>query len=351
MLRDEDSRRRELAKMYAAYDDEMLLRHLNQELTELARAVLIAEIEIRELEASHYVGSDEEDSNNEMTQIRVWSGRTLADAELVTHMLSLDDIEASHSRLQGSDPAYRFQVSVAPDHAETALRVISAGILEAYAEESLAHLLQAEVVLPTCPICRSSQVTFEASSEENFWSCDKCMHNWEDAPLGVVRATPHASLKSSLVQAEDESTGVRQKKQRRRLNYLTVIANIVISAVVALSLEPQEWTRTNLFGLTLWVGGMLLWTIARWQLSSNLTGKAEAHDLVTTGIYARVQNPIYLSGAIVLIGISLYLERPWGLLIFAVLIPLQTSRIKRERAVLAESFGERYLQYRRQTWF
>jgi protein-S-isoprenylcysteine O-methyltransferase Ste14 len=36
---------------------------------------------------------------------------------------------------------------------------------------------------------------------------------------------------------------------------------------------------------------------------------------------------------------------------FAVLIPLQIYRTRKEEQVLAEKFGDAYLEYKRKTWF
>jgi protein-S-isoprenylcysteine O-methyltransferase Ste14 len=38
-------------------------------------------------------------------------------------------------------------------------------------------------------------------------------------------------------------------------------------------------------------------------------------------------------------------------LLFLVLVPLQLIRIRNERCVLEEKFGDEYREYRRRTWF
>jgi protein-S-isoprenylcysteine O-methyltransferase Ste14 len=47
----------------------------------------------------------------------------------------------------------------------------------------------------------------------------------------------------------------------------------------------------------------------------------------------------------------IWADRPWLLLGFAVLIPLQVYRSRKEGRVLEEKFGASYLDYKRQTWF
>jgi protein-S-isoprenylcysteine O-methyltransferase Ste14 len=79
--------------------------------------------------------------------------------------------------------------------------------------------------------------------------------------------------------------------------------------------------------------------------------RAKATTLVTTGIYSRIRNPIYVFGGLMLAGFILWVNRPWLLLLFVVLIPMQVYRIRKEERVLSEKFGAAYLDYKRKTWF
>jgi protein-S-isoprenylcysteine O-methyltransferase Ste14 len=79
--------------------------------------------------------------------------------------------------------------------------------------------------------------------------------------------------------------------------------------------------------------------------------QAKATTLVTSGIYSRIRNPIYIFGGLTIAGFFLWINRPRLLLCFAVLIPMQVYRIRKEERVLTEKFGVSYLDYKRQTWF
>ena len=79
--------------------------------------------------------------------------------------------------------------------------------------------------------------------------------------------------------------------------------------------------------------------------------QAKATTLVTTGVYSRIRNPIYIFGAMFILGIIIWMGRPWLLLIFAVMIPLQVVRSRNEERVLTEKFGAAYLDYKQKTWF
>jgi protein-S-isoprenylcysteine O-methyltransferase Ste14 len=72
---------------------------------------------------------------------------------------------------------------------------------------------------------------------------------------------------------------------------------------------------------------------------------------VTTGLYSRIRNPIYLFGGLLIVGVVLFLEHPRYLLIFLVLVPLQLVRMRREERVLEEKFGDVYRQYKKGAWF
>ena len=87
------------------------------------------------------------------------------------------------------------------------------------------------------------------------------------------------------------------------------------------------------------------------ELGPAFSVQAKATTLVTTGVYSRIRNPIYVFGAIFILGIIIWTGRPWLLAIFAALIPLQVVRSRKEERVLTEKFGAAYLDYKQKTWF
>ena len=94
---------------------------------------------------------------------------------------------------------------------------------------------------------------------------------------------------------------------------------------------------------------MLAW--ARVQLGRAFSVQAKASTLVTSGLYARIRNPIYVFGGLTIAGFFLWFNQPRLLLCFVVLIPIQVWRSQVEARVLTEKFGAPYLEYKRQTWF
>lgn len=104
-------------------------------------------------------------------------------------------------------------------------------------------------------------------------------------------------------------------------------------------------------GLALGLIGLAGVIVARYTLGRSFSIAAKARALVTTGIYSRIRNPIYVSGVIFVIGLVLMVGRPILLAILVVVIPMQIVRARREARVLEEKFGEEYREYRRRTWF
>lgn len=94
-----------------------------------------------------------------------------------------------------------------------------------------------------------------------------------------------------------------------------------------------------------------LWVVARLELGASFSVGAEAHELVTTGLYRRVRNPIYVFGTSAFLLVLLALQGWQALVIWAVLVPVQVVRARREQQVLAQAFGAQYAAYRASTWF
>jgi len=133
---------------------------------------------------------------------------------------------------------------------------------------------------------------------------------------------------------------------------------------VWLPLVAGVWAMGEIFrfgpgphGVARWVGlvlgliGLAGVIVARYTLGRSFSIAAKARALVTTGIYSRIRNPIYVSGVIFVVGLVLMVGRPILLAILVVIIPMQIVRARREARVLEEKFGEEYREYRRRTWF
>jgi protein-S-isoprenylcysteine O-methyltransferase Ste14 len=103
--------------------------------------------------------------------------------------------------------------------------------------------------------------------------------------------------------------------------------------------------------LGLSVACAILWFVARRQLGVAFSVRPEAHQLVTTGLYAKLRHPIYVFGTMAFLLVLLALQGWQALVIWAILIPVQVIRAQREEKVLTEAFGAEYEMYRSSTWF
>lgn len=104
-------------------------------------------------------------------------------------------------------------------------------------------------------------------------------------------------------------------------------------------------------GVALAIISFALVILARIQLGKSFSVTPKANDLVTHGLYSRLQHPMYVFVDLTVCGIALATHRWYVLLPLVILVPLQTRNARRERNLLQEKFRERYEIYRRGTWF
>ena len=150
--------------------------------------------------------------------------------------------------------------------------------------------------------------------------------------------------------SEDRHWYVRFMRVLHWLLFLVAVAEAAIVVLITRSTH-LAWPTTRIIGICLlllviaWVG------VARFQLGRAFSVTPQARQLVTTGLYARIRNPIYFASPFLLIGLSLVLAQWWPMLLLIVVIPLQIARARREAAVLRAAFGAEYDRYYAKTWF
>jgi protein-S-isoprenylcysteine O-methyltransferase Ste14 len=136
-----------------------------------------------------------------------------------------------------------------------------------------------------------------------------------------------------------------------KLNIGTLVVLLAAALLFAKFAWGQSWTPWHIVGLAIAIPSLVLFVTARIQLGRSFSVQAKATHLVTTGIYSRIRNPIYVFGALLLAGLIVWAHQPLWLLVLAVLIPLQMLRVRKEEQVLEEKFGDEYRDYKRRTWF
>lgn len=136
----------------------------------------------------------------------------------------------------------------------------------------------------------------------------------------------------------------------RQALQFSVIPFVVIPAALVV-LRPAHWDAMRATGLVLTIVGFGLLTIARVQLGNSFSVTPQARALVTTGVYRKIRNPVYVFSAIGIAGFGLYVGKPMLLLLLLVLVPMQVLRAQAEGRTLEAAFGEEYREWKRQTWF
>jgi protein-S-isoprenylcysteine O-methyltransferase Ste14 len=114
---------------------------------------------------------------------------------------------------------------------------------------------------------------------------------------------------------------------------------------------PGPWDLQRGLGTVLVMAGVCGIASARYQLGRAFSITAQAHHLVTQGVYSKIRNPIYVFGTAAIAGFVLIVHRPVGWLLVSAAIVVQALRARREARVLEAAFGDAYREYRRKTWF
>ena len=136
-----------------------------------------------------------------------------------------------------------------------------------------------------------------------------------------------------------------------RANILSIALLIVALCFFGPRYTHQPWPPLRLAGAIVAFASLSLILVARIQLGRAFSIRAKASRLVTTGLYSRIRNPIYVFGCLFFLGLAMFIPAWWLLLLFIVVVPMQVARARRESAILEAKFGDEYRRYRRQTWF
>jgi protein-S-isoprenylcysteine O-methyltransferase Ste14/lysophospholipase L1-like esterase len=111
-----------------------------------------------------------------------------------------------------------------------------------------------------------------------------------------------------------------------------LIPMIVIPVIVLLlyllvpGLKEQPWTALRIGGAILAAIAYSMVITARVQLGKSFSVRAEAKELVTHGLYARIRNPMYVSVDLMVFGLILALHLYWVFVIFAVFVVFQARQ-------------------------
>jgi protein-S-isoprenylcysteine O-methyltransferase Ste14 len=123
---------------------------------------------------------------------------------------------------------------------------------------------------------------------------------------------------------------------------------IVISIIV---LWPGAWNVERWIGLSIGVPSTILLLVSRFQLGRSFAVTPQARELVTSGLYSKLRNPMYVFSTLLVLSFVLTVQKPYLFLLPVILVVAQIIRSRQESGVLEEKFGDVYREYRKKTWF
>jgi protein-S-isoprenylcysteine O-methyltransferase Ste14 len=123
---------------------------------------------------------------------------------------------------------------------------------------------------------------------------------------------------------------------------------IVISIIV---LWPGAWNVERWIGLSIGVPSTILLLVSRLQLGRSFAVTPQARELVTSGLYSKLRNPMYVFSTLLVLSFVLTVQKPYLFLLPVILVVAQIIRSRQESGVLEEKFGDVYREYRKKTWF
>src|ERR1700722_11096853 len=119
---------------------------------------------------------------------------------------------------------------------------------------------------------------------------------------------------------------------------------IAIWVAIEIPVSPRY-----VIGMTIGSAGVVLWMWSRQQLGKSFTVTAQAHALVTTGLYSKIRNPIYFFSGVAFLGVFIALGILYVLGVFLVMyFAMQALRARKESIVLEQAFGDEYRRYKAQ---
>ncbi|HUJ29890.1 MAG TPA: methyltransferase [Candidatus Acidoferrum sp.] len=135
------------------------------------------------------------------------------------------------------------------------------------------------------------------------------------------------------------------------MRILRYIDGFLFAGFGAFVISRRDFGLRFAIGMAMAAVGIVLWGVARRQLGSSFAITPQARKLVTTGLYSRIRNPVYVFGGLGYLGLLIALGSWTALIVFALFYTYQIPRARREAQVLEQAFGDDYRQYKARTWF
>jgi protein-S-isoprenylcysteine O-methyltransferase Ste14 len=142
-------------------------------------------------------------------------------------------------------------------------------------------------------------------------------------------------------------------------DWTALLATLSAAAGIALPIIETTLRETTVVNLCMILAGLAFiltgWGVAyaansaigeSWSPSID---KTTEQRLITSGVYALVRHPLYLSGLLILAGTNVYFRSSWAWLGALLALVVTLIRVPIEERRLVERFDQQYIAYQRQT--
>jgi protein-S-isoprenylcysteine O-methyltransferase Ste14 len=177
--------------------------------------------------------------------------------------------------------------------------------------------------------------------------------------IGMLAILPIAIYRRVRSQASGESLD-RWQEGAFILFTLRPLGIAAMLSVLCFVIDPawMSWSSVPLPAWLRWIGvaigalggALLVWTLK--HLGENLTDTVvtrQKHMMITSGPYAYVRHPFYVSAALAFLANSLVTANWFVLVTGGLAFALLVMRCRTEEAKLIERFGDAYRDYMRRT--
>ncbi len=101
------------------------------------------------------------------------------------------------------------------------------------------------------------------------------------------------------------------------------------------------------------LAGVVVAILARRSLAGNWSRQVaikEGHELITTGLYRYIRNPIYTGIMLMTLGTAIFIPTLSSLAGFLVMLITVGFKLRAEEKILEQQFSDEYLAYKKHTW-
>ncbi len=131
--------------------------------------------------------------------------------------------------------------------------------------------------------------------------------------------------------------------------YRLIGGGVLVGLALAVMATPEDVRKT--VGILAAVASLFLLILSRVHLGKSFSVKPEARALVTKGLYARIQHPLYFFLDMLLWGVIVYFGLPWLFIVWGILLLVHVMEARREERLLRSAFGDAFNAYQSRTWF